>query len=53
VNSRYFGNNSAVGLEPMVTLENERLVRVRGIIRYLLAALICIMRRPKWTMSLE
>jgi diacylglycerol kinase (ATP) len=53
VNGRYFGNNSAVGLEPMVTLENERLVRVRGIIRYLLAALICIMRRPKWTMSLE
>jgi diacylglycerol kinase (ATP) len=53
VNGRYFGNNSAVGLEPMVTLENERLVRVKGIIRYLLAALICIMRRPRWTMSLE
>jgi diacylglycerol kinase (ATP) len=53
VNGRHFGNNSAVGLEPMVTLENERLVRVKGIIRYLLAALICIMRRPRWTMSLE
>lgn len=53
VNGRYFANNSAVGLEPVVTQENARLVRVKGTIRYLLAALICIWRRPSWRMVLE
>lgn len=52
-NGRYFGNNSAVGLEPIITLENARLVGVKGTIRYLLAALICIMRRHQWAMTLE
>ena len=52
VNGRYFANNSAVGLEPVITLENARLVRVKGIVRYLLAALICIGRRPQWEMDL-
>ncbi|MBN1318822.1 MAG: hypothetical protein JXA42_25300, partial [Anaerolineales bacterium] len=53
VNGRYFANNSAVGLEPVVTQENARLVKVKGTIRYLLAALICIGRRPSWHMTLE
>lgn len=52
VNGRFFANNSAVGLEPVITLENERLVRVKGVVRYLLAALICILRRPTWEMEL-
>jgi YegS/Rv2252/BmrU family lipid kinase len=53
VNGRYFANNSALGLEPEVTLENARLVRVKGTLRYLLAALICIGRNPRWRMTLE
>jgi YegS/Rv2252/BmrU family lipid kinase len=53
VNGRHFGNNSAVGLEPVISQQNDRLVRVKGTIRYLLAALICIMRQPQWTMTLE
>lgn len=53
VNGRYFANNSAVGLEPVITLENERLVRIKGVVRYLLAAFICILRRPAWEMELE
>jgi YegS/Rv2252/BmrU family lipid kinase len=53
VNGRYFDNNSAVGLEPEVTLENARLVRIRGTVRYLIAALITILRRPVWEMSLR
>jgi len=53
VNGRYFGNNSAVGLEPVITLENARLVWVKGTVRYLLAAIICILRRPQWNMTLE
>ena len=52
VNGRFFDNNSAIGLEPVITLENARLVRVKGTIRYLLAALICILRRPTWEMEL-
>jgi YegS/Rv2252/BmrU family lipid kinase len=53
VNGRYFDNNSAVGLEPVVTLESERLVWVKGTIRYLLGALISILRAPEWNMTLE
>ena len=53
VNGRCFGNNSAVGLEPVISQENDRLVHVKGTIRYLLAALICILRRPQWTMTLQ
>ena len=53
VNGRLFANNSAVGLEPEVTLANARMVHVRGTIRYLIAALITILRRPVWEMSLR
>ncbi len=53
VNGRCFGNNSAVGLEPVISQENDRLVRIKGTVRYLLAALICILRQPRWTMTLE
>ena len=52
-NEWVFDNNSAVGLEPVVTLYNIRMVRLRGVIRYLVAALRAIMSRPKWEMALE
>jgi len=48
VNDRYFGNNSAVGLEPMVTLEAERIRRIQGSVRYIVAALRAIHRSPRW-----
>jgi diacylglycerol kinase (ATP) len=51
-NGRYFDNNSAVGLEPMVTIENIRLTWMRGVIRYLAAAAIAILKRPKWQVHL-
>lgn len=53
VNGRYFDNNSAVGLEPMVSLENIRLTWLRGVIRYLTSAVIAIMKRPTWNAVLE
>ena len=37
-NEWVFDNNSAVGLEPVVSLYNIRMVRLRGVIRYLVAA---------------
>ena len=48
VNERYFINNSAVGLETEVTLTNEQINIVKGTIRYLLAAVLTIIKRPTW-----
>lgn len=53
VNGWVFGNNSAVGLEPVVTIYNIRMVRLRGIVRYLVAALRAINQKPAWNMALE
>ncbi|HEY43210.1 MAG TPA: diacylglycerol kinase family lipid kinase [Anaerolineae bacterium] len=52
-NEWIFDNNSAVGLEPLVTIYNIKMVRLRGVIRYLVAALRAINQKPEWTMSLE
>ena len=52
-NEWVFDNNSAVGLEPIVTLFNMRMVRLRGVIRYLVAALRAIHSKPTWSMRLE
>ena len=53
VNDRYFANNSGIGLEPAVTLMNIRLTWLRGVIRYVVAAVISILQRPTWHMTLE
>lgn len=52
-NEWVFDNNSAVGLEPVVTLYNIRMVRLRGVIRYLVAALRAINQKPAWAARLE
>lgn len=52
VNGRYFDNNSAVGLEPVVSIYNVRLTWLRGVIRYLTAAVIAIIKGPRWNASL-
>jgi len=48
VNGHFFDNNSAVGLEPMVTIENIRLTWLHGVIRYMVSAIITILKRPTW-----
>jgi diacylglycerol kinase (ATP) len=48
LNGRYFINNSAAGLEPYVTLKHEKIHLVKGMARYLIAALQAIMDKPKW-----
>jgi len=53
VNGRYFDNNSAVGLEPMVTVQQSRMKRVKGTPRYILAALLTILRHRDWQMTVE
>ena len=53
INDRYFVNNSAIGLETTVTVIQEKMTRVSGIVRYLLATFVAIYKNPNWTMHME
>jgi diacylglycerol kinase (ATP) len=48
LNGRYFVNNSAGGLEPYITTKQERIQWVKGIPRYVVAAVQGIMDKPEW-----
>lgn len=50
---RYFDNNSAIGLEPYITLIQQRIPLLHGARRYLVATLIGVLQKPQWTMHLE
>ncbi len=52
VNGQFFSNNSALGLEPVVTINHEQMRRVKGNLRYLLAALKSIIEAKPWQMHL-
>ncbi len=53
VNGWVFANNSAVGLEPIVSKYNIQMTWSRGIIRYLLAALRAIWGKSVWEARIE
>jgi diacylglycerol kinase (ATP) len=53
VNDRYFDNNAAIGLEPYITLIQQRITRLKGSFRYLTATLMGVFDKPQWEMSLE
>ena len=53
VNQRYFVNNSGVGLETAVSVQQTKMTRVHGILRYLLATVITIFRNPQWQMEIS
>lgn len=46
----YFINNSAVGMEPLVTLENIKIKRLRGELRYLVALVRALRKLRAWQM---
>lgn len=48
LNERYFVNNSAAGLEPYVTTKHERIQWIKGMARYLVAAVWAILDKPEW-----
>ena len=50
---RYFDNNSAIGLEPTITLIQQRIPWLRGSIRYIMAALLGVVKNPQWKMHLQ
>jgi diacylglycerol kinase (ATP) len=52
VNGRFFDNNSAIGLEPMVTITQAAMKRVKGTPRYILAALKTILGHRPWHVRL-
>jgi diacylglycerol kinase (ATP) len=52
-NDIFFANNSAVCIEPYVTVIQNRIVWIKGILRYLIAAVLAIMDRPTWNAHLE
>ncbi len=53
VNGFYFANNSAIGLEPYITLVQQRITWIKGMVRYLVAAVRGIWDNPQWTAHIE
>lgn len=53
VNGFYFANNSGIGLEPYITLKQEKISNIKGIARYLVAAVQGIWDNPQWMASIE
>lgn len=53
VNDRYFINNSAAAMEPMVTLENIKMKRLSGEVRYVVALIRALARLKPWHMKLD
>ena len=53
LNDKYFVNNSAAGLEPYVTTKHERIHWIKGMGRYLVAAIQAILDKPEWEGRVE
>jgi diacylglycerol kinase (ATP) len=53
VNDRFFDNNAAIGLEPYITLIQQRITWLKGSFRYLTATLRGVLDNPQWEMELE
>ncbi len=52
-NGRYFINNSAAAMEPMVTLETHKIQRLSGEIRYIAGLIKAIIKIKAWHMELS
>jgi diacylglycerol kinase (ATP) len=50
---RYFVNNSAIGLEPYITLKQMRMQRLKGSLRYMTATVLGVLDKPKWNIELS
>jgi diacylglycerol kinase (ATP) len=53
INDHFFINNCAVAMEPMITLENIRMKRLSGEIRYVVALLKGLVKLKAWQMDLR
>ncbi|MCL4871602.1 MAG: diacylglycerol kinase family lipid kinase [Anaerolineae bacterium] len=52
VNDHYFDNNCAVAMEPMVTIENVKMTRLSGNIRYIAALVKALLKLKAWQMEI-
>lgn len=52
-NGRYFINNSAAAMEPMVTLETQKIKRLSGEMRYIVGLIKAIIKIKAWDMQLS
>jgi diacylglycerol kinase (ATP) len=50
--THYFDNNSAIAMEPMITLEHMKIQRISGEARYYLAIIKGIIKLKAWQMSI-
>lgn len=53
LNDKYFINNSAAGLEPYTTIKHEQIHWIKGMARYLVAAVQAIMDKPEWHAEMQ
>lgn len=53
MNDHYFINNCALAMEPLVTIENEKMKRLSGNIRYLAALVKGLMKLRAWNMQVQ
>ena len=53
LNGRCFVNNSAAGLEPYTTIKHEKIHVIKGMARYLVAAIQAMMDKPEWQGVIE
>jgi len=53
LNEKYFINNSAAGLEPYVTIKHEKIHWIKGMARYLVAAVQAIMDKAEWHANIK
>ena len=53
LNGRCFVNNSAAGLEPYTTIKHEKIHLIKGMARYLVAAMQAVMDKPEWQGVIE
>ncbi len=53
VNDHYFVNNCAIGMEPLVTLENTKIKRLSGNARYFVALVRALAKLRAWQMDIR
>lgn len=51
--THYFNNNSAVAMEPMVTLEHIKMTRLKGEMRYVAALIRALWKLKAWQMQIS
>lgn len=53
VNDYFFINNSAIGMEPMVTIESQKIERLSGEMRYMAALGRALIKLKAWQMNIK